>query len=138
MSLELLIQQESCLEQLLEVMKKELTAIAERDHQALTDLVALKEELLKQITNIDNTLAQTNLSAERKENPVLDKKINTIKELLEQCKAQNEANFLAANQSQIAVNKLRTILFGASGTTTYGKKGTAYSSSPTLGKGIKA
>jgi flagella synthesis protein FlgN len=128
-----LAEQKAELISLYDVLEQELDAIVKRDHDTLLEVVTQKNTLLASISKRDQALSPY-LADHSDDNQAV---IDEINQLLEQCKQQNDVNHVAANQSQLASQKLREILFGKTASS-YDKTGKAYSLPNQLAKNIKA
>lgn len=135
--LDVLNQQKQLLQNLSQILASELTAISQRHGDALVAVSQQKEQHLQQIQANDKTLQKLGFQDVLRAMPALQQQADDIRQLLASCKAQNETNYHAALQTQIAVDKIRKILFGDQQNKLYNAKGTAQSGS-LLGGGIKA
>ena len=137
MSLEqILSQQLDELSNMSQLLKKELDAIVSRDHENLISVVESKVESLRSIQQRDQHIAKlfdqgdTDISSFKDE-------ISQINQLLADCKKQNDVNQVAANQSQLASQKLKDILFGKN-QSGYDKTGKSISLPNPIARGLKA
>ena len=137
MSLEqILTQQLDDLNNMSNTLNQELDAIVKRDHESLISVVEAKMTLLQSFQQRDLHIAKLVEQADSgttEYQPV----INQINEVLTECKKQNDVNQVAANQSQIASQKLKNILFGK-GHTGYDKTGKSFSLPNPIARGLKA
>ncbi|AIY64926.1 flagellar protein FlgN [Pseudoalteromonas piratica] len=137
MSLEqILSQQLDELNNMSQLLEKELDAIVSRDHENLISVVESKVESLRSIQQRDQHIAKlfdqgdTDISSFKDE-------ISQINQLLADCKKQNDVNQVAANQSQLASQKLKDILFGKN-QSGYDKTGKSISLPNPIARGLKA
>ena len=137
MSLEqILSQQLDELNNMSQLLEKELDAIVSRDHENLISVVESKVESLRSIQQRDQHIAKlfdqgdTDISSFKYE-------ISQINKLLADCKKQNDVNQVAANQSQLASQKLKDILFGKN-QSGYDKTGKSISLPNPIARGLKA
>jgi flagella synthesis protein FlgN len=137
MSLEqILSQQLDELNNMSQLLEKELDAIVSRDHEHLISVVESKVESLRSIQQHDQHIAKlfdqgdTDISSFKDE-------ISQINQLLADCKKQNDVNQVAANQSQLASQKLKDILFGKN-QSGYDKTGKSISLPNPIARGLKA
>lgn len=137
MSLEqILTQQLDDLNNMSNTLNQELDAIVKRDHESLISVVEAKMTLLQSIQQRDLHIAKLVEQADS-DTTEYQPVINQINEVLTECKKQNDVNQVAANQSQIASQKLKNILFGK-GHTGYDKTGKSFSLPNPIARGLKA
>ncbi len=135
--LELLMQQKDALLSVKNILEHELDAVKRRDGEALVKVAQQKDTLLKDIQARDQ-LISTHPNAEDVNNEAQLSALKTeITTLLEQCQTQNEVVYLAAKQSEVAIEQVKHLLIGGSKNTTYDAYGQK-KSGPSLTKGIKA
>ncbi len=102
--------QEKRLTALLALLNSELAILKERDLNALTAKAAEKEAILNDINQCDLSIKQKISVDELKNNHAFADKIQTIAQLLAECKKQNEVNGQIINNSQIAINRFKGML----------------------------
>lgn len=133
---QILSQQLDELNNMSQLLEKELDAIVSRDHENLISVVESKVESLRSIQQRDQHIAKlfdqgdTDISSFKDE-------ISQINQLLADCKKQNDVNQVAANQSQLASQKLKDILFGKN-QSGYDKTGKSISLPNPIARGLKA
>ncbi|WP_462157605.1 flagellar export chaperone FlgN [Pseudoalteromonas sp. GB56] len=132
-----LTQQINCLEDLLALLKDELTAIAGRSGAGLKELTPQKAEALNHIQKQDQHIAQL-LASKPEPDDQEQQLIKNAQELLVQCKEQNQINAHAAHQAQLSVKQLKDILIGAPSSITYAADGGIKRSDNTLVRNLKA
>lgn len=135
--LQTLEKQHNALFEMSELLTQELDAISSRDHELLLSVVETKRALLTQIEQQDKAIATLIANHDTTEMHEFEPLINKINSQLLACKKQNDVNQVAANQSQIASNKLKDILFGKS-QGGYDKSGKATSLPNPIARGLKA
>jgi flagellar biosynthesis/type III secretory pathway chaperone len=134
---ELLQEQLTTLNDIKDVIATELEAVKLRDGQALVSAASDKVPLLQKVSEIDLQISQHPELDSIKDKPQLVELQTKITSALEICQTQNEVVYLSAKQTELAVEKVKSIIVGGSKNTTYdayGKK----SSNAALTKGIKA
>lgn len=102
--------QETKLTALLALLNSELAILKERDLNALAAKAAKKEAILNDINQCDLSIKQKIPVDELKNNHAFADKIQTIAQLLAECKKQNEVNGQIINNSQIAINRFKGML----------------------------
>ncbi|WP_372766377.1 flagellar export chaperone FlgN [Pseudoalteromonas sp.] len=133
---QILSQQQSELDEMAQLLAQELDAIVARDHELLISVVERKVELLRSMQQRDQHIA-TFIEQGKVDITTFQEQVNQINQLLAECKNQNDVNQIAANQSQIASQKLKDILFGKS-QTGYDKTGKSISLPNPIARGLKA
>lgn len=137
MSLEqILSQQLNELNEMSQLLQKELDAIVSRDHETLISVVESKVASLRSIQQRDQHIAKL-FEQEGTDATFFQNEISQINQLLADCKKQNDVNQVAANQSQLASQKLKDILFGKN-QSGYDKTGKSISLPNPIARGLKA
>lgn len=134
----LLNQQQEHLTVLLLLLETELTIIGKRDVSALEQNTDRKAATLDAIQAIDLQISQHPELANAKQRDDFKQCVAQLDAMLTQCKAQNEVNRQAVEQSQLVIERYKHELLtqrGKSGLT-YNAKGKP--SLDSVGKGIKA
>ncbi|MDD1783300.1 flagellar export chaperone FlgN [Enterovibrio sp. ZSDZ35] len=134
---QLLQTQSDNVNELLEVMESETTAIATRKAADIESCAKKKLTTIQRIQLTDAQLARcSELSTPSDE---VKEQINKIKQTLEQCHSVNESNGAALQRAQLSMHKLRNLFQEAAGKNelTYDSEGQA-SGSRTLGTNVKA
>lgn len=133
---QILAQQLDELNTMADILKQELEAIVARDHESLISVVESKVASLQSIQQRDQHIAKL-IDQDGIDKTEYQPIINQINQVLADCKKQNDVNQVAANQSQIASQKLKNILFGKSHTG-YDKTGKSFSLPNPIARGLKA
>jgi len=102
--------QETQLTTLLTLLNSELEILKERDLNKLEEKSIEKEAILASINKLDESIKQKISINELNNNELFSNKINSINELLVECKKQNEINGQIINNSQIAINRFKGML----------------------------
>lgn len=134
---DLLNQQKGQLQNMLDILAKELQAISQRNGKSLVQLAHEKEQQLNSIRKTDAAINNEATIELIKSTPLLTELKQEILDLLEQCQQQNEVCYLTASQNQVAVEQVKSLLIGGAKNTTYNEFGQK-NSFGSLGKGIKA
>jgi len=119
-------QQKLHLDTLIGLLESELHLISTRDAEALTAVINDKSALLENIAQLDKTIEQVYLKADRPlENETVNALFKDIDRALEQCKFRTEINQKAVEQGQLRLEHLRSLLLEsrAKETMTYDKSG---------------
>lgn len=135
---QLLEQQLNQLSSLLGLIEQEKEVLQEHSPEALTHVAEQKNALLLSVQEIDEKISQSPNFAQEKASGVHQEILDKIAGLLKQCKEANTVNGLIIQQSQIAVEKMKTSLLEKSSKTsmTYDNKGKTSGGLKSLG--IKA
>lgn len=131
------VQQEQ-LTLLLSLLTTELTAISQRNVEALEQCVQQKQTLLDAITQLDKNISlHPNLAVEKHTVAFIDK-VDVIDVILQQCKIQNDINQQSLEKSQLVLERFKAEILGQRGKSglTYTAKGKP--AIDAIGKGIKA
>lgn len=139
-------QQIACLTELHSLLTEELAAIAGLNGDALKTLTPKKAAALNLLQQQDkhiHTLYQQQHTTHNEpqhstDTPPYATLFEQARELLTQCKNQNQINAKAAHQSQLSAKQLKDILIGPPTSTTYGQSGAIQSSDSHLVKNLKA
>ena len=116
-------QQLSSLQNLLQLLEDELSAIAGRSGDELKELTPRKEQALVQIQQQDQHIAQLLKAQEQEVLAPHQEMIEHAQTLLLKCKQQNQVNAQAAHNAQLTVKQLKDILIGAPSSLTYAADG---------------
>jgi len=107
---ELLNQQEAELNKLNSLLANELEVLKKRDLELLEQTAAEKEACLNDINQLDQAIKQLTSFDELKQDDNHSEQVTRIITLLGDCKEQNEVNGQIINNSQIAMNRFKTML----------------------------
>ncbi len=107
---ELLDIQLSELTKLEELLSNELTILKNRELASLEQQAHAKEKILSNINQLDQTISQHASLKDLRENPRYTDKVDQIIALFSNCKQQNEINGQIINNSQISINRFKTML----------------------------
>ena len=103
-------QQVNFLEQLATLLEQEKDILQQQTPEALIAVTEQKNQLLLSIEQLDKALnSNTDFINERQQGLHQDA-LNTCKQLLERCKEQNQINGEIIQQSQLAVERMKTTL----------------------------
>jgi flagella synthesis protein FlgN len=133
---QILSQQLDELNEMAQLLTQELDAIVSRDHESLISVVEKKIESLRSIQQRDQHIAKF-FEHEGADVAAYQEMISKINRSLAECKKQNDVNQVAANQSQLASQKLKDILFGKN-QSGYDKTGKSISLPNPIARGLKA
>ncbi|WP_286233315.1 flagella synthesis protein FlgN [Thalassotalea sediminis] len=135
---QLLEKQFAQLQQLEAIIDEERLTLQSNSPDALTGITEQKNTLLLEIQTLDQEFSQSMAFSEQKARGELDELLSSIEQALLRCKEKNQVNGHIIQQSQMAVERLKTTLLQQNGksTVTYDKKGKASGGLSSLG--IKA
>ncbi|MBL4911285.1 MAG: flagellar protein FlgN [Alteromonadaceae bacterium] len=88
----------------------ELNVLKNRELESLEVQTQAKEKVLANINQLDQTINQHAKLKDLHENPLFTKKTEQIIELFSDCKQQNEINGQIINNTQISINRFKTML----------------------------
>jgi len=122
---ELLVQQHQQLTTLAQIIANEKEILQQHDPQALLTVSQEKNTLLIAIQQLDQKIGQNQGFAQDKAAGKLTKQLAVITELLTHCQKQNLINGRIIQQSQLAVERMKTSLLENHNKSaiTYDKKG---------------
>ncbi|OUR84537.1 flagellar biosynthesis protein FlgN [Colwellia psychrerythraea] len=122
---ELLVQQHQQLTALAQIIANEKHILQQHDPQALLAISQEKNTLLVAIQQLDQTIGQNQHFAQDKAAGKLTQELAEITELLTHCQQQNIVNGQIIQQSQLAVERMKTSLLENhnKNAITYDKKG---------------
>lgn len=122
---ELLVQQHQQLTALAQIIANEKHILQQHDPQALLAISQEKNTLLVAIQQLDQTIGQNQRFAQDKAAGKLTQELGEITELLTHCQQQNLVNGQIIQQSQLAVERMKTSLLENhnKNAITYDKKG---------------
>lgn len=109
-SLQLLAQQHQQLTSLASVIAHEKEVLQQHDPEALLIISQEKNQLLVAIQALDKNISLNQEFAQDKAAGKLTQQIEEITQLLEQCQQQNLVNGKIIQQSQLAVERMKTSL----------------------------
>lgn len=107
---ELLAKQHQQLTLLSQIISKEKEVLQHHDPKALFAISQEKNTLLLAIQDLDKKIGLNQPFAQEKAAGKLTKELSVITELLNQCKKQNLVNGQIIQQSQLAVERMKTSL----------------------------
>lgn len=107
---ELLASQHQQLTQLAQIIANEKQILQQHDPQALLTISQEKNTLLLAIQQLDQEIGLNQSFAQDKAAGKLTKELNEITELLAQCQQNNLVNGQIIQQSQLAVERMKTSL----------------------------
>ncbi|XQW85794.1 flagellar export chaperone FlgN [Thalassotalea piscium] len=113
------------LQQLLLILEQEKEILIKTDPEKLTLISIQKNDLLLEIHNLDKQIEQSVQFRQEKAKGTFDEKLAQIEACLLKCKDQNQVNGLIIQQSQLAVERMKTTLLQNhnKSSLTYDKKG---------------
>ena len=122
---ELLVQQHQQLTSLAQIIANEKHILQQHDPQALLAISHEKNTLLVAIQQLDQTIGQNQRFAQDKAAGKLTQELAEITDLLTHCQQQNLINGQIIQQSQLAVERMKTSLLENhnKNAITYDKKG---------------
>jgi len=122
---ELLVQQHQQLTTLVQIIANEKEILQQHDPQALLTVSQEKNTLLVAIQQLDQQIGQNQRFAQDKAAGKLTQQLAEITELLTHCQKQNLINGQIIQQSQLAVERMKTSLLEShnKNAITYDKKG---------------
>lgn len=134
----LLDNQEAELTKLHELLCHELDILKNRELSILEQASAEKEQSLNKINQFDREISQNTSLELLQQDETYREQVSRIINLLHECKKQNEVNGQIINNSQIAINRFKSMLQKSisSNTMTYDSKGKTSISN--ISVGIKA
>ncbi|MGB1197882.1 MAG: flagellar export chaperone FlgN [Thalassotalea sp.] len=103
-------QQLQQLQQLLLVLEQEKDILIKNDPEKLTEIGLVKNEMLITIETLDKQIEQSVQFRQDKAKGLFDESLAQIKSCLAQCKEQNIVNGKIIQQSQLAVERMKTSL----------------------------
>ncbi len=106
----LLNQQEAQLNKLHSLLDNEFEILKKRNIELLESTATEKEVCLNDINQLDQSIKQLASLDELKEDEIFSEQVIRIIKLLGECKEQNEVNGQIINNSQIAMNRFKTML----------------------------
>ena len=109
-SSELLLKQHKQLTALAQIIADEKQVLQHHDPQALLNVSQEKNTLLLEIEKLDQTISQNQAFAQDKAAGKLTAQLKEITDLLEHCQQQNLVNGQIIQQSQLAVERMKTSL----------------------------
>lgn len=132
---ELLVQQHQQLTALAQIIANEKHILQQHDPQALLAISQEKNTLLVAIQQLDQTIGQNQRFAQDKAAGKLTQELGEITELLTHCQQQNLVNGQIIQQSQLAVERMKTSLLENhnKNAITYDKKGKTSAGLSSLG-----
>jgi len=132
---ELLAQQHQQLSTLVQIIANEKEILQQHDPQALLTVSQEKNTLLIAIQQLDQKIGQNQRFAQDKAAGKLTQQLAEITELLTHCQKQNLINGRIIQQSQLAVERMKTSLLENHNKSaiTYDKKGKKSAGLSTLG-----
>lgn len=135
---QLLSQQQQKLQSLLALLEKEKEVLQGHSPEELIEIAQQKNSLLLSVQELDEKISQQAGFAKEKAAGLYQDLLDDIASLLEQCKEINTVNGMIIQQSQIAVEKMKTALLVSNNRSsmTYDNKGKASGTLKSLG--IKA
>jgi flagella synthesis protein FlgN len=107
---ELLAQQHQQLSALAQIIANEKHILQQHDPHALLEVSQEKNELLVAIQQLDHTIGQNQRFAQDKAAGKLTQELTEITDLLTHCQQQNLINGQIIQQSQLAVERMKTSL----------------------------
>lgn len=131
----LLANQEEELTKLYSLLCNELEILKKRELSILDQAAAEKEAVLNKVNLLDQEISHyTSLDA-LLENEQHNEQVSRIISLLHECKKQNEVNGQIINNSQIAINRFKSMLQKSisNNTMTYDSKGKTSISNKSIG-----
>ena len=134
----LLNNQEAELTKLHELLCHELDILKSRELSILEQASGEKEAVLNKINQLDREISQHTSLELLQQDSEYNEQVSRIINLLHNCKKQNEVNGQIINNSQIAINRFKSMLQKSisSNTMTYDNKGKTSISNSSIG--IKA
>ncbi len=135
----LLESQHQALSRLLHLLQQECDCLKRNAPSELEPLLSKKEEVLSQIQQLDNQLNQcADHDRQKLKSPPLNKQIDIIQDVLEQCRQQTEINRILVEKTQLANKRLHQHILATLGQNicTYDQRGNPRSYRTS--KGIKA
>lgn len=134
----LLNTQKQLLDQLLFLLRQEISALASRDIEQLDILSKQKLAILSQLEQTDKKLSALPDLPSLKQQDWFTSNVTELEQLLAECKSQNDINQKTLEQSQLTLERFKNELLAARGKSglTYTNKGKP--SLDSIGKGIKA
>ena len=134
----LLNNQEAELTKLHELLCHELDILKSRELSILEQASGEKEAVLNKINQLDRKISQHTSLELLQQDSEYNEQVSRIINLLHNCKKQNEVNGQIINNSQIAINRFKSMLQKSisSNTMTYDNKGKTSISNSSIG--IKA
>ena len=132
---ELLVQQHQQLTALAQIIANEKHILQQHDPQALLAISQEKNTLLVAIQQLDQTIGQNQRFAQDKAAGKITQELAEITELLTHCQQQNLVNGQIIQQSQLAVERMKTSLLENHNKSaiTYDKKGKTSAGLSSLG-----
>ncbi len=121
----LLTQQHEQLKSLEEIIANEKKILQQHDPDALLKISNEKNDLLIAIQTLDQEISVNQQFAQDKAAGILEKELAEITNLLTHCQKQNQVNGQIIQQSQLAVERMKTTLLEShsKNTITYDNKG---------------
>ncbi len=122
---ELISKQLSQLQLLASLMDKEKEVLQQHKPEALIEVTQKKNELLIAIQSLDGVIAINTQFAQTKAAGGFEKELDEINTLLKYCQQQNIVNGQIIQQSQLAVERMKTTLLEnhSKNSMTYNEKG---------------
>jgi len=109
-SLQLLAKQHEQLSALAQIIADEKQVLQQHDPEALLAISQNKNTLLLEIQKLDQTISQNQAFAQDKAAGKLTQQLTEITDLLAHCQQQNLVNGQIIQQSQLAVERMKTSL----------------------------
>lgn len=109
-SLQLLAKQHEQLSALAQIIADEKQVLQQHDPEALLAISQHKNTLLLEIQKLDQTISQNQAFAQDKAAGKLTQQLTEITDLLAHCQQQNLVNGQIIQQSQLAVERMKTSL----------------------------
>jgi len=109
-SLQLLAKQHEQLSALAQIIADEKQVLQQHDPEALLAISHHKNTLLLEIQKLDQTISQNQAFAQDKAAGKLTQQLTEITDLLAHCQQQNLVNGQIIQQSQLAVERMKTSL----------------------------
>lgn len=103
-------QQINFLEQLATLLEQEKDILQQQNPEALIAITEQKNQLLLSIEQLDQALNNNAEFINERQQGLHQEALNACKQLLERCKAQNQINGEIIQQSQLAVERMKTTL----------------------------
>ncbi|GAA5131992.1 flagellar export chaperone FlgN [Thalassotalea piscium] len=118
-------QQLQQLQQLLLILEQEKEILIKSDPEQLTSIGLVKDEILLAIQSLDKQIEQSVQFRQGKAQGLYDNALAQIEQCLLQCKDQNTVNGKIIQQSQLAVERMKTSLLQShnKSSLTYDNKG---------------
>lgn len=122
---QLLAKQYTQLTALETIIVEEKSILQQHDPEALLKITADKNQLLIDIQTLDQHISINQQFAQDKAAGLLTKPLSEIATLLESCQTQNQVNGMIIQQSQLAVERMKTSLLEnhSRSSITYNNKG---------------